>query len=79
MIISNKTLYRLEIESTKKLPIIIALMYVIHALFAYYGYDITEFSVIGGMSLFPLLKLYLSSFTYKLCTHHRMFIYYIFT
>ena len=79
MKVLNKTIYKLEIESTKKLPIVIALMYIIHALLAYFGYDVVEFSVIGGMSLIPLLKLYLSSFAYKLCSHHRMFIYYIFS
>lgn len=76
--ISSKTLYKWEIESTKKTPIIIVLMYIIYAIFSYYGYEIEEFSFIGGASLLLLGKEYLSSFTYKLCTHHRMFIYYVF-
>lgn len=78
MLLSNKTLYQLEIKSTKVLPIVIAVIYIINTLWAYYFYDERLFSVIGGMSLLPLSKLYLSSFTYKLCFHHRIFIYYIF-
>lgn len=78
MNISNKTLYKLEIRSTKYLPIIIAILYILNSTLSYYQYDIEELSMIGGMSLLPLAKLYLSSFTYKLCIHHRVFIYYIF-
>ena len=76
--ISNKTLYRLEIYSTKLLPIIIAILYIINVTLSYLGHDIEALSIIGGMSLLPLSKLYLDSITYKLCTHHRIFIYYIF-
>lgn len=78
MSISNKTLYTLEIKSTKYLPIIIAVLYIVNTTFSFNGYDIEEFATIGGMSLLPLGKLYLDSFTYKLCVHHRVFIYYIF-
>ena len=78
MNISNKTLYKLEIRSTKYLPIIIAILYILNSTLSYYQYDIEELSMIGGMSLLPLAKLYLSSFTYKLCIHHRVFVYYIF-
>lgn len=76
--ISNKVLYTLEIKSTKYLPIVIALLYIINTTISYIGYNIEEFAFIGGMSLLPLGKLYLDSFTYKLCIHHRVFIYYIF-
>lgn len=78
MHISNKTLYKLEIWSTKHLPIITAILYIINTYLSFLGYNIEELAFIGGMSLFPLCKLYLDSFTYKLCVHHRVFIYYIF-
>lgn len=78
MAISNKTLYKLEINSTKRLPVVIALLYIINSAASYAGYELHILSMIGGMSLLPLGKLYLSSYTYKLCTHHRIFIYYIF-
>ena len=78
MSISNKTLYLLEIRSTKLLPIVIALLYMANTTFSYFYYDIEELAMLGGMALLPLAKLLLDSFTYKLCTHHRIFIYYIF-
>ena len=77
MIISNKTLYQLEIKSTKLVPVIIAILYISNTTCSYYYTDIREFSMIGGASLLLLSKLYVSSFTYKLCIHHRIFIYYI--
>lgn len=76
--ISNKTLYKLEIYSTKLFPIIIAILYISNVTFSYFGYELEILAMIGGMSLLPLAKLYLDSFTFKLCIHHRIFIYYIF-
>lgn len=76
--VSNKTLYKLEIYSTKLFPIIIAILYISNVTFSYFGYELEILAIIGGMSLLPLAKLYLDSFTFKLCTHHRIFIYYIF-
>ena len=78
MSIPNRTLYTLEIKSTKFLPIVISVLYILNTCFSFLGYEIEEFAIIGGMSLLPLGKLYLDSFTYKLCVHHRVFIYYIF-
>ena len=78
MMVSNKIIYTLEIKSTKYIPIVIAVLYIVNTFFSFGGYDIEEFSMIGGMSLIPLAKLYLDSYTFKLCTHHRVFIYYIF-
>ena len=79
MSISNKLLYKLEIKSTKYLPIVISILYIANTILGYFDIEVAIISMLGGMSFLPLLKFYLSSFTYKLCTHHRMFIYYIFT
>ena len=78
MRISNKVLYKLEIYSTKYLSIFISLLYIINTTLSYKGYNVEELAMLGGMSLIPLTKLLLDSFTYKLCIHHRIFIYYIF-
>lgn len=76
--LSNKVLYKLQIWSTKYLPIILALLYLANTIAAYFNYELAIAAMLGGMSLLPLSKLYLDSWTYKLCTHHRIFIYYIF-
>lgn len=78
MRIPNKVIYELEIKSTKYIPIFIAVLYIVNTFFSFRGYDIEEFSMVGGISLIPLAKLYLDSYTFKLCIHHRVFIYYIF-
>jgi len=49
----------------------------INTTLSYKGYNVEELAMLGGMSLIPLTKLLLDSFTYKLCIHHRVFIYYI--
>lgn len=76
--LSNKVLYKLQIWNTKHLPIILALLYLANTITAHFNYELAIASILGGMSLLPLSKLYLDSWTYKLCTHHRIFIYYIF-
>jgi small neutral amino acid transporter SnatA (MarC family) len=77
MNIFQRNLYNLEIQSTKKLPIILAILSILSTILSYFGIDTRIFSIIGGLSILTILRMYLSSFTYKLCTHHRMFIYYL--
>ena len=76
--VSYKFLYTLEIKSTKFLPIIISLLYLTNVILSCFGYNLELIPIIGGFSLIPLGKLYLDSFVFKLCVHHRVFIYYIF-
>lgn len=77
MKISNKTLYKYEILQVKYLPILISIIYLLNTLFSYYDYDICEFSIMAGISVLVLIKMYWSSYVYKLCSHHRMFLHYI--
>jgi hypothetical protein len=77
MFISNKTLYKGEIISAKYLPIIISLIYISNTLLSYYYVDVCELSMLGGVSVLILARLYWNSYTYKLCEHHRMFLHYI--
>lgn len=74
---TNKILYKLEIIITKYMPITIAVLYLVASCISYYEYDWSLLPMLCGMSLFPLAKLYIDSLTFKLCFHHRVFIYYI--
>lgn len=61
----------------KVIPMLLALSTLLSTVFDFLGLDSSLFSFIGGISLLPLLFLYLSSFVFGFCTYHRMFIYYI--
>lgn len=73
----SKTLYRTELCLIKVIPMIIAGIYLTNTILSYFGIDLVILSVIGGMSLLPLLFLYISSYVFKFCPYHRMFLHYI--
>ena len=73
----NKLLYRVEIIFLKIIPMLLALCYLSNTILSFWGYDFAIFSILGGMSVLPMLFLLVSSFVFKFCAYHRMFLYYI--
>lgn len=73
----NKALYKLELYMIRVIPIVISVIYFINTVLTYYGYRIELFSALCGISLLPLIFIYLSSRVFKFCLRHRLFIYYI--
>lgn len=74
---NNKTLYKIELYLLKVIPMIIAGLYLLNTILSYFYIDIPILSLIGGMSILPLLFLYVSSYVFKFCEYHRMFLHYI--
>lgn len=74
----SKTLYKIEIVLLKVIPMILAGIYLSNTIFSYiFDIDLVFLSYIGGVSFLPLLFLYLSSYAFKFCEYHRMFLHYI--
>ena len=73
----NKTLYYIELSLLKLLPALIAILYFVGTLLDLFGIDTFLLSHISGMSVLPLLFLYVSSYVFKFCEYHRMFLHYI--
>lgn len=44
---------------------------------SYYGIDVPFLSYFGGISILVIIKFYITSYTYKFCSYHRMFLHYI--
>jgi len=59
------------------MPMLLALTAVGNTVLSYFGIDWALFSYIGGTSLLPLAFLYLSSFVFRFCECHRMFLHYV--
>ena len=74
----NKVWYKVELCFLKLIPMFIALCYWLNTTLSFIGIDAPIFSYIGGMSLLPLLFVYLSSFVFGFCAYHRIFLYYVF-
>ena len=75
--LGNKLLYKLELCLLKIIPMVSALLYLANTVLSFYDIDLPILSYIGGYSLLPLLFMYLSSYVFKFCEYHRMFLHYI--
>lgn len=73
----NVELYKVELYLLKIIPIVLACIHLANTVLSYYGIDIILFSYIGSVSLIPLIFLYISSYVFKFCEYHRMFLHYI--
>ena len=57
----NKLLYKLELYLVKIIPIVIAVLEVLNTVLSYLNIDVEIISMVAGISLLPLLFLYVSS------------------
>lgn len=73
----GKLSHKIELVLLKIIPMLLALCYLSNTILSFIGYDFVIFSYIGGMSLLPMIFLYVSSYVFKYCIYHRMFLYYI--
>lgn len=73
----NVELYKVELYLLKIIPILLAGIHLANTVLSYYGIDIILLSYIGSVSLIPLIFLYISSYVFKFCEYHRMFLHYI--
>ena len=73
----NKLLYKIELLLIKLIPIILSILTLLNVILSYININVELLSAIGGMSLLPWLFLYISSFVFKFCIYHRLFLYYI--
>ena len=73
----NKHNVKMLVLATKIIPMIIAAIHFLNTTVSFfYGNDIF-LNYIGGISLLPILYLYLTSYTFKLCEYHRMYLHYV--
>lgn len=61
---------------TKVLPISIAFIHLINIILSYFYCSDIPLNYIGGISLLPILYLYVASYVFKLCNYYRMFLHY---
>ena len=71
----KNSLYKIELHWIKIIPIVIAILSFSDTVLSYLGYEGNSISYI--IALLVWLFLYLSSFVFKFCRWHRMFLYYI--
>lgn len=75
--LKSKSLYKLDLFLLKLLPVIISFSYIFNLTCAYYGWEFQAVPHFLGITVPPLLFMYISSYVFKFCSYHRMFIHYI--
>lgn len=73
----ERRLYKLVIAVIRIIPMLLAAVALLNTVLSYFGIDAPILSYIGGVSLFPLIFLYLSSYAFRFCEYHRMFLHYV--
>ena len=73
----SKPLYKIELYVLKVIPMTMAVLYLLNTILFYFGIDLEILSYLGGVSFLTLGFLYLSSYVFKFCSYHRMFLHYI--
>ena len=73
----NRDLYKIELYLLKVMPMLLATIYLVNTVLSYYDIIIPVLSYIGGLSLIPLVFMYTSSYVFRFCSYHRMFLHYI--
>lgn len=73
----SKILYKIELFLLKIIPMLMAACFACNSILSYFDIEVTIINYIGGVSLLPLIFLYLSSYVFKFCAYHRMFLHYL--
>ena len=63
--------------SAKVVPMLMAGITLANTVLSYLGIQLVCLSYIGGISLLVLIRFYITSYTYRFCSYHRMFLHYI--
>ena len=73
----NRDLYKIELYLLKVMPMLLATIYLVNTVLSYYDIVVLALSYIGGPSFIPFVFMYISSYVFRFCSYHRMFLHYI--
>lgn len=77
MVENHKLLYKLEVLFLKLIPMLIAICCLLNATLSYFYIETEILSYIAGIGILPISFLYLSSYVFKFCLYHRIFLHYV--
>lgn len=75
--LKNKLLYKLQLILLKVIPMVMAFICLLNTVLSYYDIDLEVLSYIGSCSILMVTYLYVSSYVFRFCEYHRMFLHYI--
>lgn len=74
---NSKRLHKLTIGTLKVIPMLLAVTTLLNQTLSFFNIDWEILGFVGGVSLLPMIFLYLASYCFKFCSYHRMFLHYV--
>ena len=75
--VESLRLHKITIGVLKIIPMLLALTTLLNQILSYFGIDLEVLGYLGGISLLPMIFLYLASYCFQFCNYHRMFLHYV--
>lgn len=72
----NKTLYKIQLYLLKVIPMVMAFICILNSILSYFDIDLPILSYIVGNSFLTIIYFYITSYVFKFCSYHRMFMHY---
>lgn len=72
----NKALYKVQLYLLKVIPIVMAFICLLNSILSYFDIDLPILSYIVGNSFLTIIYFYITSYVFKFCEYHRMFMHY---
>ena len=72
-----KSKYKIFLILLKTIPMIWSLFIFINTILRLFKIDFYFMNILCGISILPILFLYLASYVFQFCSYHRMFLHYI--
>ena len=73
----NKVLYKIQLYMLKVIPMVMAFCYLLNSVFSYFDIELQFLSYLNSCSICMIVYLYISSYVFRFCEYHRMFLHYI--
>lgn len=70
----NRNTVRRFVLITKVIPILIAIVHCINSFLSFLGGNDIPLNYIGGISLLPIIYLYVASYTFQLCNYYSVLV-----
>lgn len=74
---NSRRIHKLTIGVLKVIPMLLAATTLLNQVLSFFNIDWEILGFIGGISLLPIIFLYLSSYCFRFCSYHRMFLHYV--
>ena len=75
--LKSKILYKVQLYLLKVIPMGMAFICLLNTILSYYNIDLEFLSYVGSCSILMVVYLYISSYVFRFCEYHRMFLHYI--